>query len=174
MASVLVLALAAVMSWNSAVAGEPHETGFHDQAHETGSPDSAMDRATLEQEKAYSLLMRRSSGLALLAVGGLLLADRLTRHRYRVARITRGIAWMLLGVHILLNADPAHWPMGAGFVESFSIPSPNETNGCSTRSWPCSRWVSGSTRSSHARADPAAMLCHGRAPRAGGHRAVVP
>ena len=126
MASVLVFALAAVMSWNSAVADEPHETGSHDHAQGIGSSGSAIDQATLEHEKAYSLLMHRSSGLALLAVGGLLLADRLTRRRYRVVRIARGIAWMLLGVHILLNADPAHWPMGAGFVESFSIPSPNE------------------------------------------------
>ena len=83
-------------------------------------------RVWFEDPRAYSLLMHRSCGVALLALGAFVLADRLTKRRHRAIRSGIGLIWLGMGIHIVINADPRHWPMGAGFIESFAIPSPTK------------------------------------------------
>lgn len=107
----------------------PHE-GVHHQSseatHDPAQAGSPGDPTEFEEGKRYSLLMHHSSGLVLVAVGILLLADRLTDRRYRGVRIGIGLLWLSLGLHIMVNSDLPQWPLGAGFVESFSIPGANE------------------------------------------------
>ncbi|MCI0568899.1 MAG: hypothetical protein L0Z52_12050 [Acidobacteria bacterium] len=75
---------------------------------------------TREEERAYSLFMHRSCGLALIALGALILADRLTQRRYGAIRKAMGVVWLLLGIHVFLNADPTDWPVAASFMESWT------------------------------------------------------
>jgi hypothetical protein len=43
--------------------------------------------------------------------------------RYRAIQSGMGAIWLGLGIHILMNADPTHWPIAADFMESFSKPA---------------------------------------------------
>jgi hypothetical protein len=107
----------------------PHDGVHHRRAqapHDLAQPGSPVDQMEFEEGRRYSLLMHRSSGLVVVAVGILLLVDRLTGRRYRGVRIGIGLLWLLLGLHIMVNSDLPQWPLGAGFVESFSIPGANE------------------------------------------------
>lgn len=81
---------------------------------------------TRAEEKAYSLFMHRSCGIALIGLGLLVLADRLTQRRYGVIRKGMGVIWLLMGVHIFLNADPTDWPLAASFMESYNRPGASE------------------------------------------------
>lgn len=81
---------------------------------------------TREEEKTYSLFMHRSCGIALIGLGLLILADRLTQRRYGVIRKGMGVIWLLMGVHIMLNADPTDWPMAGTFIESMNRPGSSE------------------------------------------------
>ncbi len=106
-----------------------HESIPHHGIQATGDPGqsaSPVDPTEFEEGRRYSLLMHHSSGLVLVAVGILLLADRLTDRRYRAIRIGIGLLWLVLGLHIMINSDRPQWPLGAGFVESFSIPGAGE------------------------------------------------
>jgi len=99
-------------------------------AHATGPVDetSTIVRGgvTREEEKAYSLFMHRSCGLALIGLGCLILADRLTHKRYSAIRKGMGAIWFLMGVHIFLNADPTDWPLAASFMDSWTRPGSGE------------------------------------------------
>jgi hypothetical protein len=81
---------------------------------------------TRAEERAYSLFMHRSCGIALIGLGLLVLVDRLTQRRYGVIRKGMGVIWLLMGVHILLNADPTDWPLAASFMESYNRPGSSE------------------------------------------------
>lgn len=81
---------------------------------------------TREEEKAYSLFMHRSCGIALIALGVFIFADRLTQRRYGAIRKGMGVIWMLMGVHIMLNADPTDWPLAASFRDSLNRPGSSE------------------------------------------------
>jgi hypothetical protein len=75
---------------------------------------------TREEEKAYSLFMHRSCGLALITLGVLILADRLTQRRHGAIRKGMGAVWLLMGIHVFINADPTDWPIAASFKESWA------------------------------------------------------
>ena len=80
-----------------------------------------------EEELAYSLFMHRSSGVTLIVLGVLVLADRLTKRREGRFQIGIGIVWLLFGLHLFIRSDPEGWPIGpAGFLESFSMPTASE------------------------------------------------
>jgi hypothetical protein len=112
--------------------GEGHADSHagHGTAHGSqqvdGSATFVRGGFTREEEKAYSLFMHRSCGIALIGLGLLILADRLTRRRYGAIRKGMGVIWLLMGVHIMLNADPTDWPMAASFMESLNRPGSSE------------------------------------------------
>jgi hypothetical protein len=82
---------------------------------------------TPEEELAYSLFMHRSSGIALVILGVLVMADRLTRRRYGSIQIGIGLLWLAFGAHLFIRSDLEGWPVGpAGFVESFSMATAGE------------------------------------------------
>jgi hypothetical protein len=125
--SSLGLAFSALAAMWVAGAGTGLAGPVPEGAHQhTQSALAPADLAAAEEGKRYSLLMHRSSGLALLGIGLLLLADRLTGRRYRGIRIGMGLLWLALGLHIMVNSDRPQWPLGAGFIESFSIPGAGE------------------------------------------------
>jgi hypothetical protein len=82
---------------------------------------------TADEETAYALFMHRSSGMALILLGALVLADRLTRRRYGAFQIGIGVVWLVFGLHLFIKADLEGWPIGpASFLESFSMPTASE------------------------------------------------
>jgi len=82
---------------------------------------------TTDEELAYSLFMHRSSGVALIMLGALVLADRMTKRRYGAFQIGIGVVWLLFGLHLFIRSDLEGWPIGpAGFLESFSMPTSGE------------------------------------------------
>lgn len=108
-------------------AGAGAQGNLAHEGHGTLSGELTSNGMTAEEGKAYSLFMHHTSGLALIALGVLLLADRLTQRRYSPLRVGMGTIWLLLGVHILIRADPGGWPLApVGFLESFSIPAADE------------------------------------------------
>ena len=97
--------------------------GSHEVASSGGSPTGM----TREEELAYSLFMHKASGFALLVLGALVLADRLTQWRHGSIRFGIGLVWLLFGAFLVIRSDPEGWPIGpAGFVESFSMPTSGE------------------------------------------------
>ncbi|MEW6543945.1 MAG: hypothetical protein AB1411_10085 [Nitrospirota bacterium] len=106
-------------------AHDHHAAGAHE---EPVDPSKIIVRGgiTREEERAYSLFMHRSCGLAVLALGLLVLADRLTQRRYPLLRKGMGVIWFLMGLHILFNADPTDWPLDATFMESYNRPGSGE------------------------------------------------
>ena len=80
---------------------------------------------TAEEEDAYSLFMHHSSGIALIALGLLVLADRV---RPRTSfRIATALVWLGFGLHLFIRSDPEGWPIGpAGLLESFTMPTAGE------------------------------------------------
>lgn len=128
------------LAWTGSVPGEPaphdamshEEHGGHGEAaathegHDSGTPAVVRGGITREEERAYSLFMHRTCGIAVISLGILILADRLTRRRYGFIRKGMGLIWLLMGVHIFINADPTDWPLAAGFTESFSRPGSGE------------------------------------------------
>ncbi|TAJ22199.1 MAG: hypothetical protein EPO64_14405 [Nitrospirae bacterium] len=112
----------------SASHGDGHEDAH--AGHGTGPVDEAgtfvRGGFTRAEEKAYSLFMHRSCGLALIGLGLLILADRLTQRRHGAIRKGMGIIWLLMGVHILWNADPTDWPVVGTFMESLHRPGSSE------------------------------------------------
>ena len=98
----------------AAAASMSHES--HDAPTPTGADDIA-----------YSLFMHRSSGTAVIVLGGLVLTDRLTKQRYGALRVGIGVVWLVFGAHLFIRSDPEGWPVGpAGFMESFSMPTASE------------------------------------------------
>jgi len=65
-----------------------------------------------DEETAYSLFMHRSSGTALIVLGALVLADRLTKRRHGMFQIGIGVVWMLFGLHLFIRSDLEGWPIG--------------------------------------------------------------
>src|ERR1700756_4619612 len=115
----------------SIASGEQSSPHHHDPAaapthkHMQGDlPPSGMDP---EEDLAYSRLMHHSSGVAVLLIGTLLLADRWTAHRYRLLRVGSGVTWVAMGVFLFVFSDLEAWPIGpASFIESFSLPTAHE------------------------------------------------
>ncbi len=99
-------------------------------AHATGPVDETMTivrgGVTREEEKTYSLFMHRSCGTIVALLGLLVLADRLTQRRHGALRKGLGAIWLLMGIHIFLNADPTDWPLAATFMESYNRPGSSE------------------------------------------------
>lgn len=110
----------------------PRAMGFAEPAveHDAGSHHhAAISRESPEEIEAardYSLFMHHSSGLALVVLGILVLADRLTRRKVPAISIAIGLLWMGFGIHLLIRTDPEGWPMSAGFFESFVMPTSHE------------------------------------------------
>jgi hypothetical protein len=127
---VLCLALWGGTAWAETAGREAAGHGGHDShqaavthgGHDGGSGDVALVRGgiTREEERAYSLFMHRTCGIAVISLGVLILADRLTRRRYGFIRKGMGFIWLLMGVHIFFNADPTDWPVAASFTEGYS------------------------------------------------------
>lgn len=101
----------------------------HDM-HATGPVDETTTivrgGVTREEERAYSLFMHRSCGIIVALLGLLVLADRLTDRRHGALRKGMGAIWLLMGIHIFLNADPTDWPLAAAFMESYNRPGSSE------------------------------------------------
>ncbi len=99
-------------------------------AHTTGPVDETTTivrgGVTREEEKTYSLFMHRSCGTIVAFLGLLVLADRLTQRRHGALRKGMGAIWLLMGIHIFLNADPTDWPLAATFMESYNRPGSSE------------------------------------------------
>ena len=99
---------------------DPVKAGsVHHESHgleARGSPHTEIEA----EERTYSLFMHRTAGMGMTSLGVLSLMDRLTERRFSALRKGMGLVWLLLGIHIMVNADSTHWPIGAGFVESFS------------------------------------------------------
>lgn len=116
-------------SAHQAAASEHSHTDSHDM-HATGPVDETTTLVrggvTREEEKAYSLFMHRSCGTIVAFLGLLVLADRLTQRRHGALRKGMGAIWLLMGIHIFLNADPTDWPLAATFMESYSRPGSSE------------------------------------------------
>lgn len=96
----------------------------HHGGHQAARPISGMSP---EEDLEYSRLMHHSSGWALVLIGALLLADRLTGRQHPALRLGTGAAWFALGLYQFLCSDVEAWPLGpAGFIESFSLPTAHE------------------------------------------------
>ncbi len=79
------------------------------------------------EDTAYSLFMHRSSSIAIIVLGVLVLIDRLTERRHGAVQIGIGATWLVFGAHLFIKADLEGWPIGpAGFLESFSMPTAGE------------------------------------------------
>lgn len=117
---------------HQAAASEHHHADGHDGhgTHATGPVDESTTivrgGVTREEEKAYSLFMHRSCGTVVALLGLLVLADRLTQRRHGALRKGMGAIWLLMGIHIFLNADPTDWPLAATFMESYNRPGSSE------------------------------------------------
>ena len=87
-------------------------------------PPSGMDP---EEDLEYSRFMHHSSGMAMLILGALVLADRLTAHRHRLLGFAIGGTWISFGLFLFVFSDLEAWPIGpAGFMESFSLSTAHE------------------------------------------------
>jgi hypothetical protein len=137
MKAALLLLAVGVVSWTGAALGETasHDAASHGgheaaatthEGHDGGPAMLVRGGITREEERAYSLFMHRTCGIAVISLGVLILADRLTRRRYSVIRKGMGLIWLLMGVHIMINADPTDWPVAASFTESFTRPGSGE------------------------------------------------
>ena len=94
---------------------EVHKEMLHDTHQSPDGPDE------------YSLFMHHSSGVALMALGMLVLFDRLTRGRIAAIQLGIALIWLGFGAHLFIRSDPEGWPIGpAGFLESFSMPTSGE------------------------------------------------
>ena len=97
------------------------------ESHVAGQGQLSPTGMTADEEEAYSLFMHHSSGVALVLLGGLVLADRLTGRRYGAIRVGIGLVWVVFGAHLFIRSDPEGWPIGpAGLLESFSMPTAGE------------------------------------------------
>ncbi len=103
-----------------------HDMAGHDLHGKSEAEVYVRGGFTREEEKAYSLFMHRSCGAILAVLGVLVLSDRLTQRRYGLLRKGMGLMWLLMGVHILFNADPTDWPLAASFMESYHRPGSSE------------------------------------------------
>jgi copper resistance protein D len=91
---------------------------------QNGSSPTGM---TADEETAYSLFMHRSSGIALVALGILVLCERLRPQQRGMIRVGIGLLWLVFGAHLFIRSDPEGWPIGpAGFLDSFSMPTAGE------------------------------------------------
>jgi hypothetical protein len=89
--------------------------------------ETSFESRSQDPDIAYSLFMHHSSGIAVLAVGLLMLLDRLWLCPRDVTGILIGCTWLLFGMFVFVNGDPEGWPIGfAGFIESFSMPTASE------------------------------------------------
>jgi hypothetical protein len=70
--------------------------------------------------------MHHITGVAVVAIGVLLLADRVTQHRFRVLEITIAVVWIVLGAFLFIRADPEGWPMGASLRDSLGMSAVGE------------------------------------------------
>ena len=103
-----------------------HGAMTHD-GHGAAQAVGADHGSTPDEETAYSLFMHRSSGMALIVLGVLVLANRMTKRRDGTFQIGIGVVWLLFGAHLFIRSDPEGWPIGpAGFLESFSMPTSDE------------------------------------------------
>ena len=70
----------------------------------------------------YSMFMHHSSGLVLMVIALLLIADRLRLSPHAVTTILIGCTWLLFGVFLFIKSDPDEWPISLSFMESFHRP----------------------------------------------------
>lgn len=110
----------------AAVAPGGHDAhGSAQAAHGDGSA-AVRGGITRDEERAYSLFMHRSCGLALVALGLLIFADRMTERKHGALRKAMGFVWLAMGLHIFFNADPMDWPVAGSFMDSWSRPGSGE------------------------------------------------
>jgi hypothetical protein len=114
------LALSQLLGGFVQAAGEHDPRSHHHGAAPTDSPEQ------IKADRDYSLFMHHSSGLAVVALGSLVLVDRVTRRRVKAIPIAIGLLWMGLGIHLLIRSDPDGWPMTGGFFESFVMSNSRE------------------------------------------------
>jgi hypothetical protein len=91
--------------------------------------DPAIHRGTLSDSQIphldgpeYSMFMHHSSGLVLMVIALLLIADRLRLCPHAVTTILIGCTWVLFGVFLFIKSDPDEWPISLSFMESFHRP----------------------------------------------------
>ncbi|MDE3017434.1 MAG: hypothetical protein KGI53_00300 [Nitrospirota bacterium] len=113
-------------SAHQAAASEHSRADNHDGHDMHATATIVRGGVTREEEKAYSLFMHRSCGIIVALLGLLVLTDRLTQRRHGALRKGMGAIWLLMGVHIFLNADPTDWPLAATFMESYNRPGSSE------------------------------------------------
>ena len=111
----------------TASSGAPEHGAMTHGGHGAAQAVGAEHVGETEEELAYALFMHRSSGVTLIVLGGLVLADRLTKRHDGRFQIGIGMVWLLFGLHLFIWSDPEGWPIGpAGFLESFSMPTASE------------------------------------------------
>jgi hypothetical protein len=99
----------------------------HSNHHSTLQPEAPLEHSSQDQDIAYSLFMHHSSGIAMLALGLLMLLDRLSFYPRDLVNILIGSMWLLFGLFLFIKSDPEGWPIGAaGFIESFRMPTASE------------------------------------------------
>lgn len=112
--------------------GSASDSDMHhavDQVHhsQTVQRETPFEYHSQDPDIAYSLFMHHSSGIALLAVGLLMLLDRLWLCPRDFTGVLIGCTWLLFGMFVFIMGDPEGWPIGfAGFIESFSMPTASE------------------------------------------------
>lgn len=70
----------------------------------------------------YSMFMHHSSGLVLMVIALLLLADRLRLCPHAVTTVLIGSTWVLFGIFLFIKSDPDEWPISLSLMESFNRP----------------------------------------------------
>lgn len=70
----------------------------------------------------YSMFMHHSSGLVLMVIALLLIADRMQLCPHTVSNILIGCTWLLFGAFLFIKSDPDEWPISLSFMESFHRP----------------------------------------------------
>jgi len=112
---------------SDALVSNTHQEVGQMNHHSTVQREASFDSRAQDPDIAYSLFMHHSSGIAVLALGLLILLDRLSLCPRDFAGILIGCTWLLFGVFVFVKSDPEGWPIGtAGFIESFSMPTASE------------------------------------------------
>jgi len=108
-------------------APEMHHATDQENHHQTVQGGALLGDHSEDPDIAYSLFMHHSSGIALVAIGLLILLDRLSLLPSKLTLVLIGCSWFAFGAFVFIKSDPEGWPIGpAGFLQSFSMPTAGE------------------------------------------------
>ena len=111
----------------NASAPDMHHPTDQESHHPTVQGGALLKDRSEDPDIAYSLFMHHSSGIALLALGLLILLGRLSLLPSELTTILIGCTWLAFGMFVFIKSDLEGWPIGpAGFLQSFSMPTAGE------------------------------------------------